>query len=511
MGFRKTLILGTLLLTAFGLSGCVDAPAETLAIPQVGAGGGETHVLSAVQAAPTVQPGENLATVGMRPIAGQAATCGGSRSKSFDLEVIETTVDLGGGTTFAAWTYDGGVPGPTIEVCEGDDVTINVVNKGTTAHGLDTHAFKIDATHYGPTEPGTTLTMQKVVDTPGVYMYHCASGPVTDLHIKSGLHGAMIVYPRDETLRPARELVIVQGAIYGDPDASGLIPGIDPNRTLHNDPTRMIFNGNLAHGPLAVQAGELVRVYFVNVSPGVSAAHVIGTILEQQSVTGVQTWAVPAGSGAIFEFVIPESGLFHFVDHDKLGYLPLGFVLSFQGEEAETERRGRVQSGPSRTNRWRVVCLGSRSVDYGVVSVDVRILAAAGWINPMDRESLQLRGEVLRKDRFLALLHFGDGPPARFQDAFLRVLPPDFPGGLPGLRLHQEVLLLLPHVAVAEPEVGATFPQGFRRSDVQAKLLARLAQRCLFECLVKFEAATRRDPEAFAVRKGILKQQRPAP
>ena len=61
---------------------------------------------------------------------------------------------------------------------------------------------------------------------------------------------------------------------------------------------------------------NLVRVYFVNVGPGVSAAHVIG---------------------AIFEFVIPDSGLFHFVDHDKLAYLPLGFVLSFRGGEAETE------------------------------------------------------------------------------------------------------------------------------------------------------------------------------
>ena len=101
----------------------------------------------------------------------------------------------------------------------------------------------------------------------------------------------------------------------------------------------MMFNGNLAHEPLAVQAGELLRVYFVNVGPGVSAAHVIGTILDrvydgQQSVTGVQTWAVPAGSGAMFEFIIPESGLFHFVDHDKLGYLPLGFVMSFQAEDS---------------------------------------------------------------------------------------------------------------------------------------------------------------------------------
>ena len=109
-------------------------------------------------------------------------------------------------------------------------------------------------------------------------------------------------------------------------DRSGHIPGADPNRTLRNTPTRMMFSGCLEHQPLAVQAGELVRVYFVNVGPGVSSAHVIGGIFDQvydgqAPVHGVQTWAVPAGSGAIFEFLVPESGLFHFVVHDRLGYL----------------------------------------------------------------------------------------------------------------------------------------------------------------------------------------------
>ena len=152
--------------------------------------------------------GSPLTTRNMEAVKGQETTCSGPREKSFEIDVVELTVDLGMGTTFAAWTYDGRIPGPTLEVCEGDSVEIRVNNKGTTSHGLDTHAFKIDATHYGPTPPGTTLVLSKVVDTPGVFMYHCAAGPVTDLHIKSGIHGAMIVYPRDEQLRPAREIVV---------------------------------------------------------------------------------------------------------------------------------------------------------------------------------------------------------------------------------------------------------------------------------------------------------------
>jgi nitrite reductase (NO-forming) len=273
----------------------------------------------------------------MEAVKGQEATCSGPREKSFEIDVVELTVDLGMGTTFAAWTYDGRIPGPTLEVCEGDSVEIRVNNKGTTSHGLDTHAFKIDATHYGPTPPGTTLVLSKVVDTPGVFMYHCAAGPVTDLHIKSGIHGAMIVYPRNEQLRPAREIVVVQDAVFGSRDESGFIPGTDPARTLKNDQIFSMFNGRLDNEAVLVNPGDLVRMYFVNVGPGVSAAHVIGSILDRvydgkTPVHGVQTYAVPAGSGAILEFYIPEPGVYPFVDHDKLAFLPFGFALAFATE-----------------------------------------------------------------------------------------------------------------------------------------------------------------------------------
>ena len=295
-------------------------------------GGGPAATQNAVTSGPP------LATRNMPPVVGQQKTCAAARDKTIDVDVVETTgVDLGMGLTFAAWTYNGRLPGPTIEACEGDTVTIHVHNKGTTSHGLDTHAFKIDARKYGPTPPGTTLTISKTVETPGVYMYHCSAGPVTDLHIKSGIHGAMIVYPRNEPLRPAREIVVVEDAVYGTPNAQGFIPGTDPARTAKNDEQFSMFNGRLDNEPVGVNVGDLVRMYFVNVGPGVSSAHVIGSIFDRvyagaPAVQNVQTFAVPAGSGAIFEFYVPEAGVFPFVDHDKLAFLPYGFALAFAGQ-----------------------------------------------------------------------------------------------------------------------------------------------------------------------------------
>ena len=137
-------------------------------------------------------------------LAGQAATCSGPREKVFTLE--------------------------TREACEGDRVKITVTNHADTSHGLDSHAVRTDTMHFGPVPPNGSMTIDKIVDTPGAYMYHCASGPVTDLHIKSGLNGAMIVYPRSRPLRAARELVVVESGVYGDRDTTGLIPGTDPIR-----------------------------------------------------------------------------------------------------------------------------------------------------------------------------------------------------------------------------------------------------------------------------------------
>lgn len=267
-------------------------------------------------------------------LAGQAATCAGPREKSFTLDAREVTVELGMGLRFNAWTYDGKLPGPTLEACEGDRVTIVLTNHAGTSHGLDSHALRTNMMHFGPVAPDGSMTIEKTVDTPGAFMYHCASGPVTDVHIKSGLYGAMIVYPRNRPLRPARELVVVESGIYGDRDATGLIPGTDPTRVQKNDPALMMFNGRLEHSAYPVRPGDLVRAYVVNIGPGVAAIHVMGTILDAvrdgaTELRDVQTYGVPPGSGAIVEFTIPEAGTYGLVDHSQLSYIPYGMVLTF--------------------------------------------------------------------------------------------------------------------------------------------------------------------------------------
>ena len=276
-------------------------------------------------------------------LAGQKTTCnGGPRHRAFRIPVIKAEVSLGMGLKTEAWTYGGTLPGPVVEVCEGDTVTITMPNQDTDAvmgtdHGLDSLAFKIDAAKFRSVAPGKTLEFTQSVEVPGVFIYHCAVESATDWHIKNGMYGAMIVYPR-KGLRSAKEILVVQSAIYGAPDQSQKITQTK-DRADANNPFFMMFNGQLEREPIPVRGGELVRVYFVNVGPGNSAVHVTGTILERFYIGGnprnvvydVQTESVPAGGGAMFEFR-PPKGRSVLVDHDNLRFLVYGFEFPFLGE-----------------------------------------------------------------------------------------------------------------------------------------------------------------------------------
>jgi len=275
-------------------------------------------------------------------LAGQGNTCGSAaQNRVVKLKAEEKIVELGEGVTTEAWTFNGTTPGPTIEACEGDSVKIVVENKGKMAHGFDSHALRIDPMHFGPVEPGKTMVIENKLTAPGVFMYHCASGPVTDQHIKMGMYGVMIVYPRNQKLRPAHEIVVSENGVYGEPNQKGRIaPSSD--RMNDNRAYIVLYNGTMKHNTIDVSAGALVRVYFVNAGPYTSAFHVMGIILDKayeggnprNVATDVQTYGVPAGSGAMFEFVIPEKGTYMLVDHDKLSQIPNGLAIPIVARQA---------------------------------------------------------------------------------------------------------------------------------------------------------------------------------
>lgn len=245
--------------------------------------------------------------------------------KKFVINAEEKRIDVGEGFRYDAWTYNETVPGPVLRVREGDTVEITLVNKGKIAHGIDTHAAQLaPARAFRTVDPGGSHTFQFRAEAPGVYLYHCSAAPILN-HIANGMYGAMIVEPR-KGLPPAREFIVVQGELYGEPDTQGLIAG-DTKKMSEERPDFIIFNGAINRhvaNPMPIKTGELVRVYFVNAGPNlVSSFHVIGTVLRSVYVggnpanrhRGLQTFEVGPGNGAIMEFKVKEEGDYIFVDH----------------------------------------------------------------------------------------------------------------------------------------------------------------------------------------------------
>lgn len=281
-------------------------------------------------------------------LAGQERTCGaGPQDRVVTLTAVEKIVDIGEGMKMEAWTFNGTAPGPTIEACENDTLKIVLKNEGKVAHGVDSHALRIDPMKFGPVETGKSLTVGGKLTVPGVFMYHCASGVATDQHIKMGMFGAMIVYPRAQKLKPAREIVITENGIYGTPDDNGMIAA-SSERMEENRASIVAYNGTLKHDAVEAKAGDLVRVYFVNAGPYSSSFHVMGVILDRAYEGGnprnvaadVQSYAVPAGSGAMFEFTLPEPGTFMVVDHDKLSQIANGLALPIAARQVVTQAGG---------------------------------------------------------------------------------------------------------------------------------------------------------------------------
>jgi nitrite reductase (NO-forming) len=269
------------------------------------------------------------------PAAVEPATAG--TTKQVTLDVVDATLEIGGGVEYRAWTFGGRVPGPVVHVRQGDLVHATLNNKSTSGgHSIDYHAAQVPwNTNYKTILPGESISFDWRANYPGIFMYHCGTAPMLH-HISNGMFGAIVVDPTTP-LRPAREYVLVQSEIYASSETGANPWNGDMAKMLANTPDLMAFNGKAFQYkdfPLKASVGELIRLYVVNAGPTqFSAFHVVGALFDRVYVDGnpnnvmqgVQTWTIPPGGGATFELVIPDAGQYPFVTH-SFAYTELGAV-----------------------------------------------------------------------------------------------------------------------------------------------------------------------------------------
>ena len=279
----------------------------------------------------TVLSGTVTAELTLAPNVPKPITYTSPKRVMVQLETIEKVMPISDSTEYTFWTFGGHVPGNFIRVRQGDLVDFTLINApdSKNSHSIDLHAV------IGPgggaeataTSPGQSTHFQFRALHPGLYVYHCATGPVP-LHIANGMYGLILVEPQGGLPKVDREYYLMQGDFYttGKYNAPGLQP-FDEQKALAENPDYVLFNGRVRSttGPNALPAkvGETVRLFVGNGGPNlISSFHPIGQLFTKVYMeagseinTDVQTTLIPSGGAAIVEMKMQVPEVINLVDH----------------------------------------------------------------------------------------------------------------------------------------------------------------------------------------------------
>ncbi len=266
-------------------------------------------------------------TIAMMAIAGLfSAQTVLAKTVKVTMTAMETEVTIDNkGTQYAAWTYDGTIPGKFIRVTQGDTVDFTLINPATNknSHAIDFHAAQVDVLNeFAPIKPGDTKHFKFVANHPGLFMYHCGASPMVQ-HIARGMYGAILVEPKGGYSKaypkPDREYVLVEGQYF--PDADNYLAMLnDANAWKGSLINGKMFHYDPVHDPdaslvLQSKPGERVRIYFVNANVNMPVAfHPIAGIWDRVYLSGnpknvlygIQTYNVAVAEGDTFDIVSPK-------------------------------------------------------------------------------------------------------------------------------------------------------------------------------------------------------------
>lgn len=272
--------------------------------------------------------------------------------KTFTIDLSEGRAYIGNGVVYDGFLTNGTVPGPLLEVEEGDIVEFIVNNKGSIPHGASIHSAYTQTSKYlGKINPGASGRVVFRCTTPGVYMYHCApGGHAIPMHVLFGQYGMMVVHPKKEQYemekllgrKPDIEIYLLQHEFYTS--GKEAVEGIAAYTT---------FNGKLfryVEEPIKARPGDYVRIYFLNVGPNLlSTFHIVGIIWDHVYWQGnpAMKWpggqtvtAGPSDSWVIDFRIPPDEGAYTMLTH-AVGSASRGAIGLIVAEK-DAERTSRV-------------------------------------------------------------------------------------------------------------------------------------------------------------------------
>jgi FtsP/CotA-like multicopper oxidase with cupredoxin domain len=274
--------------------------------------------------------------------------------KEFTIVAKETMWQVAPGLHVNALTYDGTIPGKTIQVTQGDRVRVKLVNQLKVPVSIHWHGYPVPNAMDGvpgvtqdAVAPGKSFTYDFIATVPGTYWYH--SHYQSSKQVDQGLYGAFIVLPKKEAVKYDREYTLIldewmgEGGEHGgmmdhsnmhmqmndqsnmnhsgmemDHSMSGMN---DENKSSmpqmdHDQMMKMMYNVYSVNGksgslvkPLEVKKGERVRLRFINAGYMTHLIHLQGQSFQVIATDGhlidhppvVKDEAVSIGAGERYD------------------------------------------------------------------------------------------------------------------------------------------------------------------------------------------------------------------
>ena len=200
------------------------------------------------------------------------------RTVEVNLTAAVTKLSLQPGVVSEVFAYNGHVPGPTLDVREGDRVIIHFKNElpePTTVHWHGIHLpFESDGSPFHPIKPGESKDYVFTVrpGTAGTYWYHPHPDHRTGFAIGKGLFGAIVVHAADDPLPRLTEKLLVlsdnrflQDGTIDFPDPASHHGGIDEENGREGP---VLFVNGQVLPRIQIRSGEVQRWRVVNSSAG---------------------------------------------------------------------------------------------------------------------------------------------------------------------------------------------------------------------------------------------------
>jgi FtsP/CotA-like multicopper oxidase with cupredoxin domain/cation diffusion facilitator CzcD-associated flavoprotein CzcO len=167
--------------------------------------------------------------------------------------------------------YNGSIPGPTLEVDQGSEITVRAKNRGDVVTTVHWHGLRLDNGSDGvpgetqsPIEVGSEYTCRVTFPDPGIYWYHPHIRE--DFAQEMGLYGAIIVKPSDPSYWPAadREMTVTLDDLLVEDGHVAPFYKSGPNYTAMGRFGNVFLTNGEPQFLATAALGEVVRLYLVN-------------------------------------------------------------------------------------------------------------------------------------------------------------------------------------------------------------------------------------------------------